>query len=418
MADEPNNDMEKILRAYTEARRKGADLPLHPATRKMLQAEVARRYKNAAAQPYWSRWRAFWPRLAFGSGLCAILIIAVLSLRQPSRTNQPAAKPDLNQARPAQDRYLRETVEPSKEREVVTPRGYAGGAAANAPASVVPATPMQASAPEPKVQAASTPEILRRRDTLAVAPPPRQSADKEEEQVVRLKDASVARGLAQRTQTNPQESSLGRARTPVGRPVELKTDGLATKADVATTAEKLATANEMTNLGAALRTRFVDLPKAANVPAANAVLNSFQFEQQGDDLRIVDGDGSVYLGQLSPGQPGQHPAQPNMFGYEPAGAVVAPLGLTENSSNIAVYFVHAQGTNITLAKPVTLDARFLERTNPALSGGATPGLETTVATKRAATAPLSKARKAIVGRVVVGATNQFPVNAISVDPAN
>jgi hypothetical protein len=93
MADEQNKDMEKILRAYAEARRKGADLPLHPATRKMLHAEVARRFKNGDREPFWSRLRAFWPQLAFGSGLCAILLVAVISLRlSPTQNSKQSPK--------------------------------------------------------------------------------------------------------------------------------------------------------------------------------------------------------------------------------------------------------------------------------------------------------------------------------------
>ena len=74
MPEEPNNRMEEMLRAYARERRKKPDVRMHPATRGMLQAEVARQYGQAgpAHTSFWKQMRAFWPQFAFGAGLCAI----------------------------------------------------------------------------------------------------------------------------------------------------------------------------------------------------------------------------------------------------------------------------------------------------------------------------------------------------------
>src|SRR5688500_421162 len=91
MPDEPNKKMDELLRAYAQQRRKTPELPLHPATRQMLQGEVTRVYgKEAGGRSWWMRLRAFWPQIAFGAALSAVLVVAVLSLQQPSR-QEPVA---------------------------------------------------------------------------------------------------------------------------------------------------------------------------------------------------------------------------------------------------------------------------------------------------------------------------------------
>src|SRR5579859_1229700 len=50
MASDPQPPIEKLLRDYAERRRAQDPLPLHPATRRMLQAEVQRRYGGTKTQ--------------------------------------------------------------------------------------------------------------------------------------------------------------------------------------------------------------------------------------------------------------------------------------------------------------------------------------------------------------------------------
>ena len=88
MPDDPQQKMDDLLRRYAEERRKAAEVTLHPATRQMLKGEVSRVFGTASAKSGWfSRLRAFWPQIAFAGGLCLVFGIAVLSLRQPGRSN-------------------------------------------------------------------------------------------------------------------------------------------------------------------------------------------------------------------------------------------------------------------------------------------------------------------------------------------
>lgn len=89
MPDDPNKNMDELLKAYARDRRKAPELNLHPATRKMLQGEVSRVLGSANPPRSWfHRFRSFWPQIAFGTSLCLILGIAVFSLRQPPPTSE------------------------------------------------------------------------------------------------------------------------------------------------------------------------------------------------------------------------------------------------------------------------------------------------------------------------------------------
>jgi hypothetical protein len=81
--------MEKLLRECARKRRDeaGAPFELHPATRRMLQGEVARRFAKPAPEPgFFSRLLGnFGPRLAWGVGILAVLALAVAILIPSAR---------------------------------------------------------------------------------------------------------------------------------------------------------------------------------------------------------------------------------------------------------------------------------------------------------------------------------------------
>jgi len=82
MPDDPNRNVGEQLAAWARKRRDeaGAPFELHPATRKMLQAEVARNLPKKSDKPApepggWSK--MFWPRFALAGGLCVVLVAVV-----------------------------------------------------------------------------------------------------------------------------------------------------------------------------------------------------------------------------------------------------------------------------------------------------------------------------------------------------
>jgi hypothetical protein len=94
MADTPENNMDQLLKACARKRREeaGATFELPESTRRVLQAEVARTFPKSATPepPAWLWLFGFWPRVAYGSGLVALLIvIAVTSLRTEHKDLAP-----------------------------------------------------------------------------------------------------------------------------------------------------------------------------------------------------------------------------------------------------------------------------------------------------------------------------------------
>jgi hypothetical protein len=110
--------------------------------------------------------------------------------------------------------------------------------------------------------------------------------------------------------------------------------------------------------------------------AAHPVLASFQVEQAGTVLRIVDGDGSVYTGSLQLAKAAQrlraakaeNPA-PALATRAPAGALEQEAALSLDSDRLAeqVYSFRVAGTNHSLQKKVVFTGNLLTATGLILS---------------------------------------------------
>lgn len=104
MANEPERQIEKLLRGCAKKRADDAGGPfeLHPATRRLLQGEVTRRFARAGPEgaSFWQRLVQFSPRLAEALVILALIAVVVSlflpSLRKPGKDmtlsrNEPAA---------------------------------------------------------------------------------------------------------------------------------------------------------------------------------------------------------------------------------------------------------------------------------------------------------------------------------------
>lgn len=90
MAAEPKKKIEDLLHAYSRKRKEdaGAPLEMHPATRRMLQGEVARLAQEGKSGAEPRRWWAFLlvgPRLAGAVGVFAVLLVGVWVIVQNER---------------------------------------------------------------------------------------------------------------------------------------------------------------------------------------------------------------------------------------------------------------------------------------------------------------------------------------------
>ena len=81
--------MDELLKSYAKKRQDGAGAPaeMHPATRRLLQAEIAklRPEPSTPRVNWWQNLLLFWPRLAFATGVFVALGVATWSLMDTSK---------------------------------------------------------------------------------------------------------------------------------------------------------------------------------------------------------------------------------------------------------------------------------------------------------------------------------------------
>ena len=117
---EPERPIEKRLREFATKRRDdaGAPLELHPATRRMLQGEVARQFpRRAAGSTTFAQVLAnWWPRLVWVLPMLFVLGVAVWVLVPTQRKTGAAGELAKNVPAPAT-----RAPEELKRREAATP---------------------------------------------------------------------------------------------------------------------------------------------------------------------------------------------------------------------------------------------------------------------------------------------------------
>ncbi|MBI5396088.1 MAG: hypothetical protein HZA91_12395 [Verrucomicrobia bacterium] len=256
MAQEPNNRMDDALKAYAKQRRQRAGEPfeMHPATRRMLQGEVARTLGKRAATARWDTLRLWWPRLAFGgAGVAVVAVAAVVMLQQAGK------KP--------------------------------GGVAEMAKAEVQRGTDLRLAdrAATREGSGKKLDEMLAGQPQVAMArPAPALEAGRVAgESAGKLKDTKVA------------AAALPPAAMPIRTPAPAEPAPAGQGGQ-----SRMITAGVQNIAPLAQRMRFAQVPSVRDAEARKQpqvqqqVLASFQFEQSGDRVVIVDADGSTYEGQI------------------------------------------------------------------------------------------------------------------------
>jgi hypothetical protein len=109
MNNEPERPVEKLLRAWAKKRQDqaGAPFELHPANRRMLQGEVARRFgrREPARRTFWSMLRTYRLQIASVTAILILLALASASFFPLPNRNKPTemAKNDSAAARSSPD---------------------------------------------------------------------------------------------------------------------------------------------------------------------------------------------------------------------------------------------------------------------------------------------------------------------------
>jgi len=448
--------IEKLLRDYAKKRRADAGEPreMHPATRRLLQGEVARQFPEAkrggsSLVEFFARWR---PGLAYG--ICALVVVAVSvplllpTFRTGSSESQLAkvaseeelADKKLQSIAPTMSAApaLREADEKSPPRgaERSNEAPQTALAFADAEQAKDDARGLRRDLQKEKSPAAqpqSSDALVR--IAPAPSPPPSQitSLDQSPKRAVEVSRFEPPAQESRRAVAGTPPADVGgislAARSPSVTPASAAPP-TATSPETAAFSQRYgipasasAAAAQKSQTANAVRFR-----RSASVGAdASLVLTTFQFEQAGDQLRVIDSDGSTYSGTISSpamGAYGENKVELKGGPVTKAGESAAVQALSkpagDNYQAGQNYFFRVTGTNRTLKQPVVFAGNLLILTNAPAAGQA---LVSQTAVARNQNQPASTKNQlpgllnsTISGNVQLGAGKEMKLNAVPVNP--
>ncbi len=474
MSQEPEKEIEKQLREHADKRRAeaGDQVNLHPATRRLLQDEVARTYgtnpaaatatEKKAVRPWW----AHWPGVLFAT--CCAMLLAIVFLKsgseeaplsysqaenhapvsfelaatspQPYADAMPAAAP------PSGDKMIASNMERS-----VPMTSMRVAESQLAPQLAEPASkPVSANAPavQMKYKEAKADSLAARDSIPAPAAPPAPTAAP----ALMPADPSPSVSLAgARPEPAARSKVMKAAETPapvIASPQPGESSPQAKLADEVRLAQKpsiqtihsnslqmdtssvffatTATDGYRTDAGQ----NFVQAPGRAMLrknyqsPPSPAVLENFQLQQNGAELKFIDSDGSVYLGNLVNSEAQLENISRALAAKDAASTrsqLDAPArsgrasgfgGAVPTNASAPRYF-RVIGTNRTLNQPVVFDGTIENVPQIMVTGGKLEAAKAEALKKQAQEMPQ---QLQIQGRVQVGDRQELIINAVPVKP--
>lgn len=357
--------IEKLLRRYAKTRRDdaGPARQLHPATRRLLQGEAARQFpkpKSKEKSGFDVFVAAFARRWIYAVGAIVVLAVSAVIISPALSKKKSPNQLALNEPRsetlaaiaPAANSYAtnRAAAFGIVAGEVVTnsisydsalitadarldslsvsstrgDKGFSGGGNLRSPA-IAPA----AQVPRSIVASVAATSATAKREMghmvvsdgvakRSASPEPTASA----ELAYNISKGSVANVLV-------------RDKTPLARGGALEKDSQQFY--------RQSFSNEQPVV--AVKAKLLSTKLGSTTP----VLENFQIEQSGSQLRVIDADGSTYHGEISATQT---ESQKQIAGYKADGKEVIALGVAYQSQLPDSYQFRVQGTNITLNQQV------------------------------------------------------------------
>jgi len=389
MVNDPERPIEKLLRGYARRRRgdAGESAEIHPVNRRLLQSEVERVYggNRRASHGFRLLWIKRWPILAWGTGGLGLVVLLVLFWWPASPVKE-------------------ESYQMAK-REVDGPRAVL---AQNSKAPDKTASEGQ-DASSLMVAGRSGQESLRMDLAARQSEPPKVS----------LRDADAVRPAPPKDAPSPALGApggtglLAASRPPVPETWFVAQSPAAIEPDSLSTSRRLAPA-----ASGALRS------KSAQLAASPSILASFRVEQSGEEIRIVDSDGSQYRGSLALAQ--QDLARTGVGGVAISSSVASASGESiRNSplktsasppnapSSVQNYSFRVTGTNLSLKQQIVFSGQFMPRLGTA-AATPTQSLPGNVSRSFAIPPPpetLSLPDYQIQGRAIIGSNSEVLINA-------
>jgi len=461
MSVEPERPIEKLLRAFAKKRRGDArgSLELHPAARRQFQSEVAQRYaKTKPKLGWWVGLAArFRPRVVLGLAGSVVLVIALcLStiqtarkkpetlLAKNERVGQRSSLPR-NPALEVPAESASQTTSPLADSKQMLAQERDEAVGPNAKEREINERSLAAA--EPVEQHAGQP---------ATAAPVQAEAKLQEAENLSSNLNPGSAGLAANALVQDQYGgAIQNSPTAPGAPVSSLTSlALAPEArtpannsqfqvaaapalafginpSVASTnsffrsyfvsVEQGAKRKDGERAGQASSDRLAKAAVLDKTSPKNPVLTSFQLEQSGQGLRVVDQDNSVYTGILetrTQADARSAPSGSNRLLQELARRTElrseTPSGM--QSPRPAEYFFNVAGTNRSLNQRVVFFGSLVPNTNPT-SLKTVSGLTSDASPTRGEEGGYSLFKdKRLIGTAVIGEGRQISIEAFPVSP--
>jgi len=454
---EPERRIEKLLRAFAKKRREQApeSMGLHSAMRQQLHRAIARRQENASGGFFARLFSARRPWLGFAAGFSALIVVCLLflvPLMKSSKSERLAENTDLGKAPPVQG--VPPAMAPPPPPVTTAPTVAVAPPVPEAPAIALNDKQTAIADDVPKhgntkvevadelavreiqkpVEAAKdvASETNFAMDIAGLSAPASSNTEmlafKPDNAVQTLSGGGAPlnnRATAQPPQAGAPSLGINASTPPATLAAnEKEMRALAPQAAPAPAAADNATFYRLAQNGTPaaqpppVSQRFYRLNLPANSPrAARAgaapILATFRVEQNGDQLRMVDADGSVYTGNVQAAREAAYGAV-NAAQNKPAalmkdGSISVPAAARN-------YFFRVAGTNRNLKQNIIFTGNFIPLTNTSsrptnvgVAGG------TISATRRATgetpVSPVWLLNSRISGNVTIGDQKQIEVNA-------
>ena len=340
MGSEPKKPIEQMLEALAKARRAqfGNDPKMPNPMRVRLHEEIARvgseENEKSESRPSWLT--MFWPRVTVAAALATLLVLVPAiwwNQSHPVAESGGLAFRD----RAAQANYELNSAMPEKD-----------------PLAKLPAV----STPEPTVNLADNSQIK--------VEPARPSSEAE----VSSSTTHIAQGRAatelpsQETKGFDREMASAKIQAaPVAAPsaaadskAKLDTISAAAPVSQSSSGGSLATTQQFSQQSAvqSFRNNAQQVSRAANV------LDTFQVQQEGNDIRVLDADGSAYTGKIEQVAKSAE-LDSRMSSQRYAAKQTAKRtgqAVSQSKSNIPQSYFHATGYNLSLKKTLVFEGNY------------------------------------------------------------
>jgi len=380
---EPERRIEKWLRAFANKRREQAGEPmeLRPADRERLQREIARQSEEKR-RGFFSGF-FFGPRLRLVFAACfAAIVLGTLLLWPPLIHHKPT---DLAMNKSSYSEIGAVPVMPE-----TPPPAVMSPTVASADKKVL----QEKQNPIPTAPAPAPPTVVAANRSLATPPPGMPTERDRAESVSQQKQLTVTTAAASGPSTNlalafkndvaagslanadevakgalpttaaPQSANFLASTLKSDATTQTLQSTLAMQRAPATTGSNVALFDLAKATGPATVSQVfyrLQSPATRRATATAPVLISFRVEQSGNNLKVVDGDGSVYTGSVQIAQ--QEPPADTSF----APAKNAPIGAARAAKAPAPkpqnYFFRVAGTNRALNENIVFSGNFVPFTN-------------------------------------------------------